>query len=263
MIDSDATIASKIKHRREYTFLALVGLFLGSLTMLNILGISRFIDLSHWFGIPADSPLRFSLAIGVLAYPVTFLCTDFISEIFGRRRANMVVWIGLGLNAWVLFILWLGGELNPPPELSADGLLEMKIVDGKVEVPYGYAFYQIRFYTFGATFASMAAYMTAQFCDVYIFHKLKELTKGKKLWLRNNASTMTSQLVDSIAVILITYYYADALPMRDGISVGTQLFYFILSSYLFKVVFALLDTIPFYIGVRFLRKFLQVEDEVG
>jgi queuosine precursor transporter len=262
MLNEDKPLLEKIKIRREYTFLALVGLFLGSLTMLNILGISRFIDLSHWFGIPEDSPIRFSLAVGVLAYPITFLCTDFISEVFGRRRANMVVWIGLGLNAWVLFILWLGGELNPPPELKSDGILEMTIKDGKVEVPYGYAFYQIRFYTFGATFASMAAYMAAQFCDVYIFHKLKELTKGKKMWLRNNASTMTSQLVDSVAVILITYYYANALPIRDGIPVSTQLFYFILSSYLFKVVFALFDTIPFYIGVRFLRKFLQVEDEV-
>ncbi len=255
-------IADKIKHRREYTSLALAGIFLGSLTMLNILGISRFIDLSHWLGIPEDSPLRFSLAVGVLAYPITFLCTDFISEIFGRRRANMVVWIGLGLNVWVLFVLWLGGALNPPPELNAEGLLEMSVVDGKVQVPYGYAFYQMRFYTFGATFASMFAYMAAQFCDVYIFHKLKALTKGKKLWLRNNVSTMTSQLVDSIAVILITYFYANALPMREGVSVGTQLFYFILSSYLFKVVFALLDTIPFYYGVRLLRKFLQVDDEI-
>lgn len=253
---------SKIEFRREYVFLALAGLFLGSLTMLNILGISRFIDLSHWLGIPDDSPIRFSLAIGVLAYPITFLCTDFISEIFGRKRANMVVWVGLGLNIWVLFILWLGGALNPPQELNTTGLLEISVVDGKVNVPYGYSFYQMRFYTFGATFASMLAYMAAQFCDVHIFHWLKTKTAGKKLWLRNNVSTLTSQLVDSVAVILITYYYANALPMQEGTSISLQLFFFILSSYLFKVVFALIDTVPFYIGTKYLRKYLQVEDEV-
>lgn len=262
MLKSELGIADTIQNRREWVFLVLVGLFLGSLTMLNILGISRFVDLSSYFGISEDSPLRFSVAIGVLAYPVTFLCTDFISEIYGRKRANRVVWVGLILNAWVLFILWLGGVLNPPEALNASGLLEIGVVDGKAEVPYGYSFYQIRFYTFGATFASMVAYMAAQFCDVHVFHFLKKRTQGKKLWLRNNVSTLTSQLVDSVAVILITYYYADALPVREGTSIAIQLLFFVLSSYLFKVVFALLDTIPFYYGTRYLRNYLQVEDEI-
>jgi uncharacterized integral membrane protein (TIGR00697 family) len=262
MLESKPDIPSNIQFRREYVFLALAGIFLGSLTMLNILGISRFIDLSHWLGIPDSSPIRFSLAVGVLAYPVTFLCTDFISEIYGRKRANMVVWVGLGLNLWVLFILWLGGSLNPPTELTDTGLLEITVEEGKVNVPYGYSFYQMRFYTFGATFASMLAYMAAQFADVRIFHYFKNKTKGKKLWLRNNVSTMTSQLVDSVAVILITYYYANALPIKEEVSVYTQLFFFILSSYLFKVFFALIDTIPFYYGTKVLRKYLQVQDEV-
>jgi queuosine precursor transporter len=262
MLNDSSPVSKKIQFRREYTFLSLAGLFLGSLTMLNILGISRFIDLSHWLGIPEDSPIRFSLAVGVLAYPITFLCTDFISEIYGRKRANMVVWVGLGMNFWVLFILWLGGTLNAPTELNSSGMLDLSIVDGKANAPYGYSFYQIRYYTFGATFASMLAYMVAQFTDVQLFHYFKKKTNGKKMWLRNNASTMTSQLVDSIAVILITYFYADALPIKQGISVGSQLLFFILSSYLFKVCFALLDTIPFYYGARYLRRFLEVEDEV-
>lgn len=263
MLSSSEELSPKIKYRREFVFIILVGLFLGSLAMLNILGISRFIDLSHLLGIPPESPIRFSLAVGVLAYPVTFLCTDFISEIYGRRRANMIVWVGLGLNIWVLFILWVGGWLNPPMELTESGLLEISVENGQAKVPYGYSFYQIRFYTFGATFASMLAYLAAQFVDVYIFHFLKRLTKGKKLWLRNNISTMTSQLVDSIAVILITYFYANALPIREEDPVCIQLFFFILSSYLFKVFVAVIDTIPFYFGVRFLRNYLRVEDEIA
>jgi len=107
------------------------------------------------------------------------------------------------------------------------------------------------------------AYMVAQFCDVHIFHYYKKKTKGKHLWLRNNASTLFSQLVDSVCVILITHYYAHALPVKDYYELAPQLFYFVMSSYLFKVVFALLDTIPFYFGVKFLRKYLQVEDEIA
>jgi uncharacterized PurR-regulated membrane protein YhhQ (DUF165 family) len=251
-----------IRRRREWTFLILAGIFLGSLTMLNILGVSRFIDLSSWIGISDESDFRFAIAVGVLPYPITFLCTDLISELYGRKRANMVVWVGLLLNVWVLLVLWIGGTLDAPDGLI-DGTLTPEIVDGKVEVPYGYAFYEIRKLTFGATLASMVAYIVAQFVDVQIYHALKKRTKGKMLWLRNNVSTITSQLIDSVAVILITHYYAHALPMQEDVSVEYQLLMFILSGYLFKFFFALLDTIPIYIAVKYLKKFLKIDDELS
>lgn len=252
-----------IQRRREWVFLLLSGIFLGSLTMLNILGISRFIDLSSYIGIPDDSSFRFSIAIGVLPYPITFLCTDIISEIYGKRRANMLVWVGLVLNAWVLLVLWFGGWLDAPDNLMSDGTLPLEVSDNGVNVPHGFAFYEIRKLTFGATFASMIAYITAQFVDVQVFHFLKEKTKGRMLWLRNNLSTMTSQLVDSVAVILITYYYADALEIPPGASVFGALMMYILSSYAFKFTFALLDTLPIYYIVKKLRNYLSVQDEVA
>jgi len=242
-----------IERRRELVFLILSGLFLGSLTMLNILGISRFIDLSFTlFG----NKVPFIIAVGVLAYPITFLCTDFISELYGKRRANLVVWIGLLLNLWVLFIIWLGGILPPQPEMNAETGLPIPGSQGSV-------FFEIRMLTFGATMASMVAYLTAQFCDVHIFHFLKKLTKGKHLWLRNNGSTLISQLIDSVAVILITHYYAHALPIVDNETLTSQLIVFILSGYVFKLAAALLDTVPFYVGTKFLTKYLQVNSEDG
>lgn len=202
------------------------------------------------------------IAVGVLPYPITFLCTDFISELFGKKRANRVVWVGLILNLWVLLVLWFGGSLNPPEALQADGTLPLILENGQPVAPHGYAFYEIRKLTFGATMSSMLAYLAAQFIDVHIFHYLKKKTKGKKLWIRNNFSTLTSQLVDSTAVILITHYYAHALPIAEDKALGYQLLMFILSGYLFKLVFALLDTIPFYIGTKQLRKYLNLVDEV-
>ena len=91
--------ASELHARRERVFLVLAGLFLGSMTMLNILGVSRFLDLSFTV---AGVHVPMALAVGVLPYPMTFLCTDFISELYGRRRASVVVWVGLLLNLWVM-----------------------------------------------------------------------------------------------------------------------------------------------------------------
>ena len=115
--------ASHLHARRERVFLVLAGLFLGSMTMLNILGISRFIHIFSFDYTLADGktlPITFALAVGVLPYPVTFLCTDFVSEFYGRRRANWMVMVGLMLNVWVVFILWLGGVL-PGFENVVDG----------------------------------------------------------------------------------------------------------------------------------------------
>ena len=92
-------------------------MFLGTLAMLNILGISRFLDLSFTvFGI--NIPMV--VAIGVLPYPVTFICTDLISELYGEKKAHDMVWMGVLLNAWVIFLLWLGGVL-PGFDLDANG----------------------------------------------------------------------------------------------------------------------------------------------
>ena len=264
--------ASVLFARRERVFLLLAGLFLGSLTMLNILGISRFLVL---FSLTQDGDswqltwgnwgqYSFALAVGVLPYPVTFLCTDLISEFWGRRRANWVVTVGLILNLWVIFILWIGGVMPPVPTLDpASGLppLENLVIENERLVDNdAFVFYQIRALTFGAVAASMIAYLAAQFCDVYLFHFWKKLTGGKHLWLRNNGSTLISQMVDTVAVILITHFYAGALPpAAEGTSLVQHLGIFIVTGYVFKMVIALLDTIPFYLLVAFLKSYLQFD----
>ncbi len=241
--------------RREKVFLVLSGIFLGTLAMLNILGISRFVDLSFTvFG--WEIPV--AVAVGVLPYPITFLCTDLISELYGRRRASWVVWMGLLLNVWLVLFIWLGGILP--------GFEKTDPVTGQIlhdEAGRLSAFFEIRALTFGAVSASMIAYLTAQFCDVYIFHWIKDLTRGRHLWLRNNGSTLTSQLVDTVAVILITHYWAGALPIEAGEPVFNQLLIFIWSGYFFKLTAALLDTGPAYLAVAVLSKYLRIDSRAG
>jgi uncharacterized integral membrane protein (TIGR00697 family) len=117
----------------------------------------------------------------------------------------------------------------------------------------------VRALTFGAVTASMIAYLAAQFCDVYLFHLWKQVTHGRWLWLRNNGSTMVSQFVDTVAVILITHFYAHALTIDPERALWPQLLLYIGTGYAFKVVAAALDTIPFYAGVRFLSRYLEID----
>ncbi len=223
------------------------------MTMLNILGISRFIDLSfEVFGLK----IPMALAVGVLPYPITFLCTDFISELYGQKRANFLVWVGLLLNIWVVGFLYVAGALPPVPEF--DAATGLPPTDA-----YDFAFYRIRFLTMGAVVASMIAYLTAQLCDVSLFHFWKRLTHGRHLWLRNNGSTLVSQFVDSFTVITITHFYAKGLPIDPNGEIWPQLWVFIASAYIFKMAIALADTIPFYIGVHYLSIYLQIDPNVA
>jgi uncharacterized integral membrane protein (TIGR00697 family) len=239
-------------HRRQRVFLILSGIFLGTLALLNVLGISRFLDMSFdVFGVT----IPLVVAVGVLPYPVTFLCTDLISELFGEKKARDMVWVGVILNVWVIFLLWLGGVL--PGFENVDPVSGMPVPDEAGRLP---VFFEIRELAFGAVTASMIAYMAAQFCDVRLFHFWKNLTNGKHLWIRNNASTMISQMVDTTAVILITHYYANALPVNVDEPIFGQLMTFILSGYVFKLLIAALDTGPIYLLVGWLRPYLGLKE---
>ena len=272
---------AQLHERRERVFLIFAGLFLGTLAMLNILGITRFLVLASWndgtgFTWGQWGEISFAVAVGVLPYPITFLCTDLISEFYGRRRANWVVFVGFILNVWVVFILWLGGWLPMQAEFISYGFDAAgsevfapklpepiyKDVDGNQvfqRFSEDWTYYRIQMLTFGAVVASMIAYLAAQFCDVYVFHFWKKLTKGKHLWLRNNGSTLISQIVDTVAVILITHFVAHALPIDPNRDIWPQLWIFIATGYVFKFTAALLDTIPIYVAVHYLRGYLQID----
>ena len=227
-------MSSNLQARRDGVFLVLAGLFLGTLGMLNILGLTRFLQL----GSIGNWPIV--VAVGALPYPITFLCTDLISELWGEQKANQLVWVGLLLNGWVLLILWLGGLLPAMPGSSET------------------TFRTIQALSFGSIGASMVAYLTAQFVDVRLFHFWKTRTNGKALWLRNNGSTLVSQLVDTSAVVLISHYGAHVLPVRSEAPVLPQLASFIASGYLFKLLAALADTLPFIWLTGWLRRWLDI-----
>lgn len=217
--------------RRERIYLALAALFVGSLLIANIITFKLFS-----IPLPGDMTLfgrdAFVLAAGILPYPVTFLATDLISELYGKKRADAVVWTGFWLSLYVLLILRIGAWVPP---VGTDVRTA-----GEVQALYVGVFGQ----SSRAIVASMIAYLVAQLIDVRVFHFWKRFTNGQHLWLRNNGSTMFSQLMDSVLVVTILFW---------GQLSGEMILHVIIASYIFKVIIAAADTPFFYLGVHWLK----------
>lgn len=235
------------KHSRDALFLFLSGIFLTSLVLGNVIGTTKFVtifsaELPVWLQSVVPSLVRneaiytMSVPVGVIAYPFTFLATDLVSELFGRKKAQLMVWVGFAMNVFMLFIMTVNHWLPNSAGVSGG----ISLFEGVYE------------FMIGNTIGSMIAYLVAQSVDVRLFHFWKNLTNGKHLWLRNNASTMVSQLVDSTAILTILYMAGN---LGDNITTVGALIILILNSYLFKFFFALFDTPLFYIGVKYLRKY--------
>lgn len=162
----------------------------------------------------------------IVAYPLTFLITDIIGEIWGKQEANKVVKIGLLCQIISLILIGLAIALPVAP-----------FADNQAE------FVGIMKSGFRVVAASLVAYFISQSWDVWLFHKLKEKCNDKYKWLRNNLSTITSQIIDT--AIFITIAFIGIVP-NIWVMIGSQ--------YLIKVIFALLDTIPFYLLTRKIKE---------
>ena len=205
---------------KDQFYLVLSGIFIASLVTCNLIA-NKFVTVDFGFKV-------FIVSAGILPYPLTFLVTDLISELYGQRKANLVVFAGFIASMFVLLFLWLGGQFNAIP----DSLVSDDIYNSVFRNAWR------------IIAASMIAYLFAQFIDVRIFHFWKKLTNGKHLWLRNNGSTVASQLVDTILVVCILF---------AGVWSTDQIFSAIIDGWLFKMLMALIDT-PIIYGIIYLLK---------
>ena len=227
-----ATVAA----RRLYLYLA--ALFITSLVVSNLI----FQKFFYWY--PFDWEVfgfrLFELSVGILPYPITFLITDIISEIFGKKSANQVVVAGIFASFFSIGILLISGEVPAIPTSPVDDATFHKV----------FAMSPL------AVLSSMIAYLSAQFVDIRIYHFWKNLTKGKHLWLRNNFSTIASQIIDSTTVILLLCAFG-LLPW--------ELFRgLVVSSVIFKILVAAFDTPFLYLFVGLIRRRfkLQLGEEI-
>ena len=224
----------KKKKQAYILYLILAALFITSLVVSNLI-FQKFFSW-NFFGI-----YTFEISVGILPYPITFLITDLISEIYGKKKANLVVTAGIFASFFSLFIIYVS-DMVPATSWSP-------VDDGLFSKVFGLSVI--------AVFSSMIAYLLAQFLDIRIYHFWKGLTKGKHLWIRNNFSTITSQFVDTFSVLFLMCSF-EVIEW----SLFSKL---LLSGFLFKLLVALSDTPFLYVDVHFARrKFnLKMAEEIN
>jgi uncharacterized integral membrane protein (TIGR00697 family) len=207
--------------RYELLFAGFVAVFVTFVVLTNTVGVKLF-TAAGW-----------TLPVSIVWYPLTFLVTDIVSEVYGRRRARFLVIGGFSMSLLLLAFSLIGIAL---PVSDVYPLQEDYVnIFGPV---------------WRLLFGSMAAYLLAQMIDVQLFHFWKRLTRGRHLWLRNNGSTMLSQLVDSFTVNVIFLY------KNPTVFTGTfaDLLGIVFSVYVVKVLIAAADTPLCYLGVWAVRR---------
>lgn len=216
-------MTTPLKNQAQLIYLILAALFIASLVTSNLI----FQKFFYW---EPFNLYRFEISVGILPYPITFLITDILSEIYGKKKANQVVVAGIFASFFSMLIILIA-DYAPAIDKSPINNETFNTVFGLSPL---------------AVLASMLAYLFAQFVDIRIFHFWKDLTKGKHLWLRNNFSTFLSQFIDTFTVLFLLCSFK-VLPWNIFGSL-------LLSGFLFKVIIAALDTPILYIVVYWFRK---------
>jgi hypothetical protein len=186
--------------------------------------------------LPADLPLVGATIFvpgGVLAYAATFFASDCYAEIYGRRRAQILVNVGFAMNFVLLALVW-STILAPAAPTSVDPTMFETVLGASTNIVAG----------------SLVAYVVSQNWDVVVFHAIRDRTDGKYLWLRNVASTATSQAIDTVLFVGIAFFVAPTL-LGTGQPLPRQvLVALVVGQYLLKLLIALVDTPFVYAVVR-------------
>lgn len=196
----------------------LLGLFVMAVIIANMMGAK----ITSIFGI--------SMSVGIFVFPLTFLITDIIEEVYGREKTKIFVLTAFFALLLVLlftaFFVWL-----PPAE---------RFVHNE-----GYT--TVFSLSLRMTIASIIAFLISQFHDIWAFNFWKQKTKGKYMWLRNNLSTLVSQFLDTTIFMFLAFYH-----MTPKFT-AAYVFTLIIPYWLLKVFMAAADTPFCYLGVWWLQ----------
>ncbi|MBT3690291.1 queuosine precursor transporter [bacterium] len=242
---------------QENKKLLLLGLFVMSLILANVLGakITDF-DIPSWLAMPFNvifAPIVWlfnqllnltgnnllsykffntvHVSVGILTVPLMFLITDIVAEVWGKQVTKQFIKIGI-ISMLVMIVITTISVLLPPAERF---------------VSMNESYKSIFTVSIRMAIASILAFTLSQMHDVWAFHFWKAKTQSKYLWLRNNLSTIVSQLIDSTVFMFVAFYNPATFP-------ATFVIKLILPYYIFKILFALLDTPLAYLGVWWAKK---------
>lgn len=219
----------KDRNLAQRIYLYLGALFITSLVVSNLI-FQKFFYWNPFGDFTIFGVSLFEVSVGILPYPITFLITDLISEIYGRKMANQIVTAGIFASFFSMGIILLA---EVAPAIPSSPINDETFTHVFALSPI-------------AVLASMIAYLLAQYVDVAIYHFWKKLTKGKYLWLRNNFSTFLSQFLDTFTVVGLLCVFK-VLPWN-------LFFGLVVSGFIFKIFIAFFDTPFLYFFVYIMRK---------
>ncbi|MGE4463757.1 queuosine precursor transporter [Sphaerochaeta sp.] len=199
--------------------LFLFALYITGMIVVNTVG-SKIISL---FGV--------RVSVGIFFMPVLFLVTDIVGEVKGHEHATLFVRYSIIMLVILFAVTGLFIKIAPHPSWQLQEQYQ-----------------QIFGMSMRMSLASLVSFAVSQTVDVNIFLLFKKLSNGRMLWLRNNLSTMTSQFIDTVIFMFIAFYH------MTPTFTAAYVFSLIIPYWLFKVLFALIDTPFCYLGVQWLKK---------
>ena len=253
--DHAPTSPDVISHRPSRLFIILAGFFVANALVAELIGVKIF-ALEDTFGL---APWNFNLfgesgalqfSAGVLLWPVVFVMTDLLNEYYGRRGVRLLSYLTVGLILYAFLMIFGAIQLAP-----ADWWVTQSVTQG---VPDSQAAFRV---TFGQGMfiivGSVSAFLLAQLTDVFVFQRIRKNTGGRRLWLRATGSTLVSQLVDSLVVLVVAFRLGPELfggiiepwPWSRLLAVATV-------QYTFKFVVAVLMTPVIYLLHGWIDRYL-------
>ena len=236
------------EQKRTRLFIVLSGIFLTNALVAEMIGVKIF-SLERTFGLdPAQinvfgNVMDFNLTAGAVIWPVVFITSDLINEYFGRPGVKRISYLTAGLIAYAFFVIFVTIRLTPAQfwlegygKDSAGNYFDMN-----------FAFNTIFGQGQRIIIGSLTAFIIGQLVDAFVFHKLKQRTGSKMLWLRSTGSTIVSQLVDSFVVLYIAF---------AGIFSNDQLISIAITNYIYKFTLAVVLTPVIYFGHNVIDKYL-------
>jgi len=218
--------ASRVGDTAGAAQVALVGLFVTALATAQLTASKLLM-----FGLPFSLPAAGGALVlpgAALAYALTFFASDCYAELYGRRAATVMVNVGFAMNFVVLLLGWSTMAAPALPDQPIDPSTFATVLGASTNIVLG----------------SLLAYVVSQNWDVLVFHRIREYTDGEKLWLRNVASTASSQLIDTVIFVTVAFAIAPAVLGVGQSRPTSVILALVVGQYVFKLLVAVLDT-PF------------------
>ena len=241
--------------KKRNLFIILSGIFLTNAILAEIIGVKIF-SAEGTFGMaPAQIKLLdgfvldFNLTAGAVIWPVVFITTDIINEYFGKEGVRRISFLTAAFIAYSFIVISIVTLLEP-----AAFWLDVNSTDPDGnEFNISYAFNTIFRQGLGIILGSLVAFLIAQLLDVFVFHRLRQITGSGKIWLRATGSTLVSQLIDSFVVLYIAFGIFGNWTTGQLISVG-------IINYIYKFGVAILLTPLIYLGHYLIDGYLGKEE---